>query len=904
MSEFSRTADAPDVLVLSRSDTLYKLVDLHVYVVPADIWRDRFNNLLNQSVTETISIGIIRVQPDVRLADLRDDIVQQLEDLTPREYVFLRSVGRSLTRLKTKQEYTMKVKHFLPPVAYAPELFLLEATGDISLASEGDSRSQSSFRQLGDSPKGNNRGYNYRDDYRDPGSRSYRDDKYNQNNGTNRLPQKYRHGVFISSSHVKGDTDDESDQPSPKYQRGVFVSSSHVKGDTDDESDQPSPKYQRGVYMSSSNMKEGTDDETDQPPSKYQRGVYISSSNVKKGTDDETGGASPKYRRGVYVSSSNAKKGTDDETGRASPKYQRGVYLSSSNVKEDTDEDTSQQKYQRGVYLSSSNAKEEKGDERVRSPQKYQPGVLSSALVKEGTYDISDEPSKQNERGDRTDRSSKKHGDETDDSSKRNRRDGSSNAPKGKGETDDSLNDHFHRDKKDRPTKKYQRWDDQDGSPHAHKRGDETYRPSNRHQHGDGTDRSTDRQQHGDGTDRTSQSDKHGDGTDRSSCKYPRGDGKDRSSHARQHGAERGPGKQGENKDRSSDPRSATYTTNTNTDSGIADSGVSPEDQYNRGRDNYEDEMARKRRDLGNRLANDKFDIDDDDTFRFEDMEDRDQIDRDRWERDREYRRRWIEEERRRREDEEARKKRQEAGEEDYDDDDDRKKMKRSESEEELARYPSPPELRMGSPRETESARQRTRQERDRLMQELENAREGRKHTEKEREELVKKAKMLQNKTQNRRNHARDIWKKRYFEEKKKTAPLEEQTNRLKHELDSIHRKLMSALEGPKEKNIRLGEPKPSLKRWKRTSVNNYIIQCTKLQHEIEDLRRRVENAKMKLTAEMKLRNQAEAELRALRAELTQKKINLTLTRNQHLAALNPSGEVPTTPHAALAPQS
>ncbi|XP_046566993.1 spermatogenesis-associated protein 1-like isoform X9 [Haliotis rubra] len=506
MSDYSQTTDAPDVLVLQRSDTLFKLVDLHVYVVPADIWRDRYNNLLNQSVTETISAGIIRVQPDIRLADLRDDIVQQLEDLAPREYVFLRSVGRSLTRLKTKQEYTLKVKHFLPPVAYAPELFLLEASGDVSLASEGDSRSQSSFRQLGDSPKGNNRGYNYRDDYRDPGSRSYRDDKYNN-------------------------------------------------------------------------------------------------------------------------------------------------------------------------------------------------------------------------------------------------------------------------------------------------------------------------------------------------------------------------------------------------------SGVSPEDQYNRGRDNYEDELARKRRDLGNRLANDKFDAYDDDAFRFEDMEDRDQIDRDRWERDREYRRRWIEEERRRREDElEARKKRQEAGEED-DDDDDRKKMKRSESEEELARYPSPPELRMDSPRDTESARQRTRQERDRLMHELENAREGRKHTEKEREELVKKAKMLQNKTQNRRNHARDIWKKRYFEEKKKTAPLEEQTNRLKHELDSIHRKLMSALEGPKEKNIRLGEPKPSLK-------NNYIILCTKLQHEIEDLRRRVENAKMKLTAEMKLRNQAEAELRALRAELTQKKINLTLTRNQHLAALNPSGEVPSSPRSVIAPQS
>lgn len=36
------------------------------------------------------------------------------------------------------------------------------------------------------------------------------------------------------------------------------------------------------------------------------------------------------------------------------------------------------------------------------------------------------------------------------------------------------------------------------------------------------------------------------------------------------------------------------------------------------------------------------------------------------------------------------------------------------------------------------------------------------------------------------------------------------------------------------------------------------------------------------------LRNQAEAELRALRAELVQKKINLTLTRSQQFAALSP----------------
>lgn len=60
---------------------------------------------------------------------------------------------------------------------------------------------------------------------------------------------------------------------------------------------------------------------------------------------------------------------------------------------------------------------------------------------------------------------------------------------------------------------------------------------------------------------------------------------------------------------------------------------------------------------------------------------------------------------------------------------------------------------------------------------------------------------------------ARDLWKKRYFEEKKKTPPLEEQCNRLRHELDIIHRKLMNTLEGPsKEKSTRLGDLKPSQK--------------------------------------------------------------------------------------------
>jgi len=38
----------------------------------------------------------------------------------------------------------------------------------------------------------------------------------------------------------------------------------------------------------------------------------------------------------------------------------------------------------------------------------------------------------------------------------------------------------------------------------------------------------------------------------------------------------------------------------------------------------------------------------------------------------------------------------------------------------------------------------------------------------------------------------------------------------------------------------------------------------------------------------LQLRNQAETELRALRAELMQKKINLTLSRNSHLTTYAP----------------
>ena len=42
---------------------------------------------------------------------------------------------------------------------------------------------------------------------------------------------------------------------------------------------------------------------------------------------------------------------------------------------------------------------------------------------------------------------------------------------------------------------------------------------------------------------------------------------------------------------------------------------------------------------------------------------------------------------------------------------------------------------------------------------------------------------------------AKNVWKKRFFDEKRKTAPLEEQINRLRYDLEVQHKALLSYLE-------------------------------------------------------------------------------------------------------------
>ncbi|XP_033007583.1 spermatogenesis-associated protein 1 isoform X2 [Lacerta agilis] len=157
------------------------------------------------------------------------------------------------------------------------------------------------------------------------------------------------------------------------------------------------------------------------------------------------------------------------------------------------------------------------------------------------------------------------------------------------------------------------------------------------------------------------------------------------------------------------------------------------------------------------------------------------------------------------------------------------------------------------------------------LIRQLQHIRAERKHLERAREELVKKVKGLLEQNKLRRCQARDSWKKKYFEAKKVTASLEEISNKLREDLELHYQKLLMQLEARDIRKKRNNSTQVA------NSKNNTIIQITTLQHEIEQLRRKVDNAKMKLVIEIKMRKQAASDLRALKAELAHKKVQSSL---------------------------
>ncbi len=92
-------------------------MDLHIYIIPKTVWVNVQNLAQNQAIDDAISAGFVRVSPDMKLYNLRDSIEQLcgMEGYFPRDFIFLRSVGRCLTRVKQTQENQLKVKNYRPP---------------------------------------------------------------------------------------------------------------------------------------------------------------------------------------------------------------------------------------------------------------------------------------------------------------------------------------------------------------------------------------------------------------------------------------------------------------------------------------------------------------------------------------------------------------------------------------------------------------------------------------------------------------------------------------------------------------------------------------------------------------------------------------------------------------------
>ncbi|KAK2907932.1 spermatogenesis-associated protein 1 [Channa argus] len=176
-----------------------------------------------------------------------------------------------------------------------------------------------------------------------------------------------------------------------------------------------------------------------------------------------------------------------------------------------------------------------------------------------------------------------------------------------------------------------------------------------------------------------------------------------------------------------------------------------------------------------------------------------------------------------------------------------------------------PPGLDLASETQKTSASLSNHTTREDLIEEIKLVRDERKQLELTRQELLRKGKDLLALNRHRRNQARDSWKKKYFETKRARAPLEDNLRNLRQELETFYNRLLHQLQARDNRGKPRPQGRPSIK-------NELIIQIMTESHEIDDLKRKVEDAKMKLVTEIKLRKQAATELRALKVELAQKK--------------------------------
>ncbi|KAG7169457.1 Spermatogenesis-associated protein 1-like, partial [Homarus americanus] len=139
------------------------------------------------------------------------------------------------------------------------------------------------------------------------------------------------------------------------------------------------------------------------------------------------------------------------------------------------------------------------------------------------------------------------------------------------------------------------------------------------------------------------------------------------------------------------------------------------------------------------------------------------------------------------------------------------------------------------------------------------------------RQKLFNKARDLHEQIVKVREKRRQEWWTAWSEARRTGTQLEDRQAGLRNELDTLHRRIIGS--------IIKREPLITGVRDEPSRRANYKISVIRLRHEIEDLRRRVEAMEIKVEAEMKLRTQAEREVKTLRSEVSRKKANVALTQ-------------------------
>lgn len=81
------------------------------------------------------------------------------------------------------------------------------------------------------------------------------------------------------------------------------------------------------------------------------------------------------------------------------------------------------------------------------------------------------------------------------------------------------------------------------------------------------------------------------------------------------------------------------------------------------------------------------------------------------------------------------------------------------------------------------------------LKKRLQQIKASRLDLEGSREELIRKLKLIHNRISIRRKEAKDLWKKKYFAEKKNTPPLEEKVKAQLNEIETLQKKIYLTIE-------------------------------------------------------------------------------------------------------------